>query len=153
MDACMTDDYIEVIEPQRTPERPARESRYVDFAAVPPSQWAMHDRLENWARWCRGASGESARISPPSPMFSGFRSSDARRVYGDETTVPIDKMDAQRVAKGVAALPEKHRRSLHWLYVHGAKQPTEAARQLGLSREGLRDVVRDARQMLVNRGT
>ena len=125
--------------------------QYVDFASVPPSQWRMHDRLENWARWCRGASGEAARIGKAAPMFAMYRSTDARRAYGDDTSVPIDKMDAQAIHKAVAALPDKHRRALQWNYLN-SRAPAEAARQLGLSLAGLAQMVGDARQMLVNRG-
>jgi DNA-directed RNA polymerase specialized sigma24 family protein len=121
---------------------------YVDFAAVPPSQWPMHDRLENWARWCRGSPArDTARGSP---MFALYRSTDAKRAYGDDTAVPIDKLDAQRVAKGVAVLPDKHRRALNWSYLHPFS-PGAMARELGVGLEGLAHLVRDGRQMLVNR--
>lgn len=122
--------------------------RYVDFAAVPPSQWSMHDRLENWARWCRGRQGQSGGAGQP--MFSLYRSSEARREYGEETSVPVDPIDAQAVAKGVAALPDKHRRALHWNYLH-PRNPGGQARELGVSLEGLAQLVKDGRQMLVNR--
>jgi DNA-directed RNA polymerase specialized sigma24 family protein len=127
--------------------------QYIDFAAVPPSQWAMHDRLENWARWCRGDSGESARTES-SPMFEGYRSTEAHRIergrYGELTEVSIDKLDAQAVAKGVAVLPDKHRRALNWAYLR-PRNPTYQARELGVSLSGLAELVRNGRQMLINR--
>jgi DNA-directed RNA polymerase specialized sigma24 family protein len=123
--------------------------RYVDFAAVPPSQWAIHDRLENWARWCRGRPGRDN--APASPMFALYRSTDAKRAYGDETTVPIDKLDAAVIAKAVAVLPDKNRRALHWSYVHPFR-PSAMARELGVGLDGLAHLVRDGRQMLINRG-
>lgn len=131
-------------------ERPARRPM-VDFAAVPVSQWRMHDRLENWARWCRGASGESARLGESTPMFRLFRSGEARRAYGEEISVPVDKGDALLIAKGVAALPEKHRRALQWHYLDG-RNPTRAAKSLAVTHERLAELVRDARTMLMNRG-
>lgn len=125
---------------------------YVDFAHVPPSQWAMHDRLENWARWCRGSERQAGDAA--SPMFALYRSTDAktkeRLAYGAPTEVPIDKMDAQAVQKGINALPDKHRRALHWSYLR-PRNPTAQARELGLSLGGLADMVLAARQMLVNR--
>jgi DNA-directed RNA polymerase specialized sigma24 family protein len=124
--------------------------RYVDFAAVPPSQWKMHDRLENWARWCRGRTARD--MAPSSPMFALYRSTDAKRAYGDETTVQIDKLDAAVIAKAVAVLPDKHRRALHWSYVK-PHRPSAMARELGVGLEGLSQLIRDGRQMLVNRGT
>lgn len=127
----------------RPPPRP-----YVDFAHVPPSQWSMHDRLTNWARWCR--SREHVAVAPG---FGLFRSSDARTVrqYGAETSVPVDRDDAVRVAKGVAALPDKHRRALNWYYLASGRHPSGAARELGLTLAGLAEMVGNARMMLVNR--
>jgi DNA-directed RNA polymerase specialized sigma24 family protein len=128
----------------RQPQRP-----HVDFAAVQPSQWKIHDRLENWARWCRGSQRQTGTAG--SPMFNLYRSSEAKRQYGEETSVPIDKLDAQAIAKGVAALPDKHRRAIHWSYLH-PRSPTSQARELGVSLDGLAQLVQDGRQMLINRG-
>jgi DNA-directed RNA polymerase specialized sigma24 family protein len=125
---------------------------YVDFASVPPSQWKMHDRLTNWARWSRGASGERARITL-SPMFGLYRSSEARTVreYGSETSVPIDHADATRIHVGVTALPDKHRRAIQWSYLDG-RHPGGAARELAVTLERLCELVQHGRLMLINRG-
>jgi DNA-directed RNA polymerase specialized sigma24 family protein len=131
-------------------KRPPRQ--YVDFAHVPPSQWAIHDRLENWARWCRGSDKQAG--SNASPMFELYRSSDAKRkerLYGDLTEVPVDKLDAAQIQKAMAHLPDKHRRALHWCYVH-PRNPTNMARELGVDLDGLAHLIRNGRQMLVNRG-
>lgn len=122
--------------------------QYVDFSSVPPSQWSMHDRLENWARWCRGSSGRDN--APASPMFALYRSTDAKRKYGEETSVPINKLDAAEIAKGVAVLPSKHRRAIHWHYLH-PYGPSGMAHELGVELAGLAQLVRDGRQMLINR--
>lgn len=122
---------------------------FVDFASVPVSQWKMHDRLDNWARWARGSQRQTGMASP---MFSLYRSTEVqRRRSGEETPVPIDKMDAQAVAKGVSALPDKHRRAIQWHYLH-PRNPSGQARELGVSMEGLALLVRDGRQMLINQG-
>lgn len=128
--------------------QPKRE--YVDFSAVPVSQWAIHDRLENWGKWCHGRDG---RIAEPTPMFR-LHKSDAwdKREYGAATEVPLDRMDAQAVAKGVAALPHKHRRAIHWLYVEGARNAIGKARECGVSLGGLSDLIVASRFMLINRG-
>lgn len=126
------------------------ESPKVDFAPVPPSQWAMHDRLENWAKWCYG---RTARDSDTSPMFTLHRS-DAweDREYGAATVVPINKFDAADIAEGVAVLPEKHRKAIQWRYLMDCKNPKGKAQELAVSLQGLADLVRDARQILINRG-
>jgi hypothetical protein len=123
--------------------------QYVSFDAVPPSQWKMHDRLVNWARASRGGDKQSGKATP---MFSLYRSSEARRAnYGDETAVPVDRSDAILVAKGVVALPDKHRRAVHWYYIHPSN-PRAMASELGLTMEGLAQMVVDARYFLINRG-
>lgn len=121
----------------------------VDFASVPPSQWQIHDRLTNWARWCRGRQGQFGDAG--SPMFELFKSDNWGRAYGEETSLPIDSMDAQRVAKGVYALPYKHRKAIHWCYIK-PRDAMRKARELAVSLEGLAELVREARTMLVNRG-
>lgn len=129
--------------------RPIRE--YVDFARVPVAHWKMHDRLENWARWCDGREGSDH--APPSPMFALYRSTDAKReerLYGEVTSVPVDKIDAAQVAKLIAVLPDKHRRAIHWCYLR-PRNPTAMARELGVGLEGLSQLVHNARQMLINR--
>lgn len=131
----------------RSGERP-EPRQYVDFSAVAPSQWAMHDRLLNWARWCEGRDGRSGDAAP---MFALYKSTDGRREYGAETSVPVKKDDAQRLAKGIAQLPDKHRRALHWYYLR-PRAPTAKARELGVSHEGLATLVQHARLFLINQG-
>ncbi|WP_225783345.1 hypothetical protein [Xenophilus sp. Marseille-Q4582] len=119
----------------------------VDFHAVEPHQREMDRRLANWAAWCNGRSWGGASVSPmfrlvPPPP----------RVRGDVSLVAdvVDGADAAKIAKGVQALPEKHRKAIHWSYVRPTA-PAKACRELGLSMEGLARHVRDARQMLINR--
>jgi hypothetical protein len=63
----------------------------------------------------------------------------------------VDRSDAVLVAKGVGFLPEKHRRAIHWYYIHGGRDPVGMGRQIAVSKQGLADLVVDARQMLINR--
>lgn len=123
--------------------------KYVDLSSVPPSQWKMHDRLLNWAKWSRGTARFDRAIS--APMFSLYRSTEARREYGAETSMPIDHADGTRIQVGVTALPDKHRRALHWFYLHPVA-PGAMARELGLTMNGLAEIVIRARTMLQNRG-
>jgi hypothetical protein len=128
--------------------------RYVDFAAVPPSQWKMHDRLENWARWCRGASGESARAGDASPMFSLYRSGESQqRRYGEETSVPIDKDDALKIHFAIVhpTFHPKCRKALQWSYLR-PRDPKHEAWKLGVSLQGLANLVAQGRQLLIESG-
>lgn len=130
-------------------EAPQKTRRYVDFAHVPVGQWKIHDRLENWARSIRGGDKQSGKASP---MFAFYRSTEANRVYGAESSIPVNQPDAVLIAKGIVALPDKHRRAVDWYYASRAKNPIAQARELGQTMEGLAQLVIDGRQMMLNRG-
>lgn len=117
----------------------------IDFHAVEPHQREIDARLSNWARWCNGSTASLTspmfRMAPPPP-----------RVRGDMaySSVHVDRMDAQKVAKAVAALPEAHRAAINWNYVKPVS-PARACKAIGTSMEGLALLVRDGRQILLNR--
>lgn len=119
----------------------------IDFHAVEAKHAAIHDRLLNWARWCNGSGGPSQ-----SPMFRLFISP-ARARAGEVAhfSVPVDRSDAVRIAKAVIALPDAHRSAIQWCYVKPVS-PKRAAASIGTTMAGLALLVRDGRQMLVNRG-
>jgi DNA-directed RNA polymerase specialized sigma24 family protein len=118
----------------------------IDFHAVEAKHSEIHKRLENWARWCNGREAPSV-----SPMFRLYRA--PARARGAEHTwsgVSVDGMDAQRIAKAVTHLPEPHRRAIHWSYIKPIS-PKRAAAEQGTTLPGLALLLRDARQMLLNR--
>lgn len=135
-----------------TARQPQQSREWVDFASVPPSQWAIHDRLANWARWCHGSSGREDGTCRMFSLASSGAYYNARR-YGEETVVPIDKLDAARLSAAIGLLPEKQRRAIHWYYVRDARGATDQARELGVSVGGLAALVLTARTMLITRET
>lgn len=86
-------------------------------------------------------------------MFRLYRvEARSREQYGVLTGfAPVDSRDAAQIAKAVTALPEQHRLAINWHYVKPIG-PLRMARALGVTREGLAHLVRDGRQMLINRG-
>lgn len=118
----------------------------IDFHAVEPHQREMDRRLHNWARWCNGRSAPATspmfRMAPPPPRVRG------EMAYQSADT--IDRMDAQKVAKAVTALPTPNRLALSWHYIKPVN-PRKACQNIGCSMEGLAQHVRDGRQMLMNR--
>ena len=124
-----------------------RVKEHIDFHAVEPHQREIDTRLANWARWCNGSyapmSSPMFRMAPPPP-----------RVRGDmayqSAGLSVDKMDAAKIAKGVAALPASHRAAINWHYIKPVS-PQRACQAIGTSKEGLALLVRDGRQMLINR--
>ncbi len=59
-------------------------------------------------------------------------------------------IDAALMEQAVYALPEKHREAVRWWYVY-RRNPAAMARSLGVSKQGLADLVGDGRTMLQNR--
>lgn len=117
---------------------------HVDFNQIEPAHAEIHGRLENWARWCRGRPNSSIL-----PMFRMVKAD--FHWEGQDAAIPIDKIDAQKIAKGVSALPRYHMLGVNWFYVSPCS-PRKAAVTLGTNLEGLALFVRDGRQMLKNRG-
>ena len=132
---------------------PARRSSrgYVDLNAVLPQHRQIDARLANWGRWCHGPTRRDV-----SPMFRGMPRQPHLRQAGDIQTELLDPLDAAKVAKVVGQLPEKHRAVLNWCYVLNPNSkeasPIRACKKLGTSFQGLADLLRDARQMVINRG-
>lgn len=124
-----------------------RRDDYIDFHAVEEKHLAIHQRLLNWALWCNGSGAPST-----SPMFRLYIASARARSHDGITygASSVDKMDAAKIAKAVAALPEHHRHAVNWCYVKPIA-PIRAARAIGVSLDGLALLLRDGRQMLINR--
>ena len=118
----------------------------VDFHKVEPHQRAIDSRLKNWGKWCNGTTAPMTspmfRMAPPPPRVRG----DMAYASADS----VDRMDAMRVAKAVAALPAPHRAAVNWSYVKPVS-PKRACQAIGTSMEGLAMLLRDGRQMLINR--
>jgi len=115
----------------------------VDFNSVEQHQTAIDARLVNWARWSSARGGSDC-----SPMFRLYRPDNYER---EAHANPIDHLDAAKVQKAVAALPSPHRLALSWCYIHRTNA-RKAAQLLGESLQGLARLIRDGRQMLINRG-
>lgn len=117
----------------------------IDFFVVEDHQLPIHTRLENWARcvevvWARGQQH---------PMWAKSRSN-ARQWHSPELREATDTLDGHNIEKAVAQLPPPNRDALRWNYVHRGG-PLHAARKLGVTKDGLFKLVRDGRQMLINR--
>ena len=117
----------------------------VDYNHVPERHAAIHARLENWRRWVvvRPHCWQTA------PMFRMYQSK-ARQWEAPVIQNPVDTLDAALLEKAVYALPEKHREAVRWWYVY-RRDPVAMARNLGVSKQGLADLVDVGRTMLNNR--
>jgi hypothetical protein len=115
----------------------------IDFHEVAAKHEEIHARLRNWARWAKPPGGAEC-----SPMFRGYRCTDVWAA--PEVSDPVNTLDAHKVAKGVAALPELHRHSIQWCYVRPVAV-IRIRRALKVSEAALWRLVTDGREMLVNR--
>jgi hypothetical protein len=117
----------------------------IDFHAVEEHQREIDARLINWGRWCNGSTALGVcpmfRMVPPPP-----------RVRGDLslTSDSVDGADAALIAKAVVALPSSHRAAVNWAYVKPVN-PRKACVAMGTNMAGLAQLLRDGRQMLINR--
>jgi len=118
---------------------------FVDFNHVSDDHKAIHERLENWRRWVtvRPHGWQTA------PMFRMYQSK-ARQWEAPVIQRPINTLDAMLLEKAVFQLPEKQRDAIRWSYVY-CGNPAGMAQRLGVSKQGLADLVASGRTMLVNR--
>jgi hypothetical protein len=122
--------------------------QFVDFNHVPPHQAEIDARLVNWARWSMSRHDRGA-LPKTSPGFQLYRSTG---LWDGRTAIPdaVDGIDAQRLQKGVSALPGPHRLAISWCYIKRSN-PRRAASDLGQTMDGLRRLILDGRTMLINR--
>jgi hypothetical protein len=114
--------------------------------AVEPRHDAIDLRLEQWARWVRV--GPARGVT--SPMFRQYR---AKRQYDDAPHIaqPLNTVECVACEKAVSMLPEGIRTAIRWHYVW-PWVPVRAVRQeLGATREGLKTMLDNGRDMLTNR--
>lgn len=116
---------------------------WIDFHTVRAEHAELHRRLENWARWVIPRSPYWI-----SPMFK-LAISKARARQGGPVRDHTDPIDAMRIEKAVAALPAMQRAAIRWSYVYKTS-PASARRELGVTYEGLFELLLDARAMLKN---
>jgi hypothetical protein len=116
----------------------------IDLTAVKPIHLVIHDRLLNWARWCKGGNGGGFM----QPMFRGFR---AGYEEPEVISVPIDSLDGHRVEKLVIGLPEQHRTILQWSYVKPYIPVRKVCQVLAVPYRELPDLLHAARAMVRNR--
>lgn len=127
-------------------QRNITRSSYTDFSVVDIGHKVIDARLTNWARWCRPAGSSFIQ-----PMFRGYRADESfDDVNAQQKPLPIDVRDAVKVEKGVSGLPDNHRYATIWAY-RVRTQPVKLCKELGVSREGLGILIRDSRQLLLNR--
>lgn len=126
------------------PKKPASDAMHV----VRFSHEPVHERLTNWARWTRS----TGRGASSSPMFRHYRAPKNRDSM-DDLRIPVDGLDASAIERIVASLPEKNRDAIRWWYVYSAigLDIWKACRYLGVTRDGLAELVHDGRTMVKNR--
>lgn len=116
----------------------------VDFFYVEPGHQAIHEDLENWALYV-----EVKRRAGQAPIWR-LGKSHGRQWYAPEVKAAVDTLAGHAMEKAVSALPEKQRDAIRWCYV-GKWSPAIQIRAQGVTYEGLGNLVRSGRIMLINR--
>lgn len=119
----------------------------VDLHAVKPAHYAIHDRLENWAR-CIRDSGYRRNVLP---MFRFYRPYLVGNTGGCDFV--LDTKDASTIEREVCKLPEKHAHAVRWCYVFPWRDERMVCRVLVVQRAELHSLIEDGRTMLKNRLT
>ena len=119
---------------------------FVDFTVVRPEHQQVDALLINWARWALSGSRGGRQCSP---MFRLYRPTE--QWGAPPAPQAVDASAAIRMQRAVTMLPTKHRLALSWCYIVRSN-PRRAAQTCGVTLEGLRELVEDGRQMLINRG-
>jgi hypothetical protein len=122
-----------------------RRDDHIDFFVVADHHLAVHARLEAWASW--------VRVRPHgwqvAPMFRQYRSK-AWQWERPEVRAQLNIPEAVEMEKAVSLLPPKHRDAIRWAYVW-CNGPVAEARRLGVSKQGLCELIAQGRTMLNNR--
>lgn len=118
----------------------------VDFSRIPTRHDAINLRLEQWARWV-SVRPQAWKVQP---MFRQYRSH-SWQWHAPEIKVELNTIECCETEKLVSQLPEKHRAAIRWAYVFPWIAPSVIRRELALTKEGLEQMLTDARDMLVNR--
>lgn len=116
----------------------------IDFFIVEPHQIAIHDRLCNWARYV------GVKFIPGQHPMWRQSMSNSRQWHMPEPRQEVDSLDGMKLERAVAALPMSYREALRWHYIWRTS-PSKIRRLLGVTNDGLAKLVRDGRQMLINR--
>jgi hypothetical protein len=118
-------------------------TKSVDFHHVEDKHGAIHGRLLNWALWLRPHT-----VGSITPMFRQAKSN-AWQWHTPELRETCDTLDAMRLEKAMRYLPKKNRAAIKWCYIE-RKEPFKMRKVLGVTDQGLFDLVSDGRTMLCN---
>lgn len=117
-----------------------------DYNAIPARHDSINLRLESWSRW--------VKVRPVSwattPMFRLYK---APKQWESDLHVPIqlNTLECHEIERAISFLPPPHRTALRWGYVFQHVPVNAVRRELAVTREGLGQLINDARDMLVNR--
>lgn len=118
----------------------------IDYNAVAPRHTEVNQRLNDWARWVRDKPA-GANVSP---MFRMYRS---KRQYDTEPHIPVPLITEEclEVERAVSGTPEPYRTALRWYYVWPWVPNNKVRQHLGMTRQGLFDLITSGRDMVQNR--
>lgn len=139
-----------------------RREPLVDFFEVRPEHLAVHERLEEWGRWVKVRPFGYWQVGP---MFRQYRPDgrEERARRRDPRPAAVNVPEAMEIEQAVSGMSEQKREALRWYYYWTRIHPLEAkavgkdpgllatTRRIGVSKQGLLDLIHQGRTMLRNR--
>lgn len=116
----------------------------VDLNHIEQRHAAIDTRLVQWARWVRVRPSGGATA----PMFRMYQSKARQWETEPHIHIELNEQECLQIEKTVATLPEGHRTALRWYYAFPWVPMSAVRTELGVSREGLADMLHAARDML-----
>lgn len=113
----------------------------IDFNVIKPEHEAIHQRLENWARWCKGSNSGNVH-----PMFRQYRNGYWEPAPTPTSSNVIDAVEVQKIMKDI---PEPQRIAIQWFYVKPGS-PKKVCFALGVNKRDLLELIHQGRTMMKN---
>jgi hypothetical protein len=113
----------------------------IDFNVIKPEHEDIHQRLENWGKWCKGSTHGNVH-----PMFRQYRNGYFEASPARSTS---DTVDAVAIQKAMKDIPEPQRIAIQWFYVKPGS-PNKVCFALGVNKRDLLELIHQGRTMMKN---
>lgn len=118
-----------------------------DIHHVPARHDYIDQRLLEWARWVRVR--QTGWFTQP--MFRMYQSKARQWEENPHIHIEVNGLAALEIERAVSILPDKHRSAIRWAYVFPWVPDARIRAELGLTKDGLCQMLNDGRSMLCNR--
>lgn len=108
-----------------------------DYSKVARGHEEIDQRLTHWARWVKVGHGRGSTM----PMFRMYQSKARQWETDPHIHIELDEHECLQTEKAVSSLPPPQRTAVRWAYAFPWVPVAVVRRELGVSREGLGDLI------------